>query len=248
MAKRKSMSLLEKLEVIETLEQGTRQRDICKTLGLSKSTVSAMWKAKENIKRLVKQGDIDVNIKRQREFTNKGVDSALFRWVRQQQSAAAVSQSQLKAKAEEFAEKLGIKRYMCSSGWLDRFKRRHNIVFRKTSAKARIPLLVDAEFANVDVKIENETEPLFSDDGIKIEENEIKIEEEEMLLPEICIEELEANTAKRVDEPDMEKTKLPTKEEALGCLRKLKIYYESQNPNVLQLQCLEKLEKDLDSR
>lgn len=243
MAKRKALSLLEKLEVIEKLEKGTRRHDICKTFGVSKTTVSAIWKAKENIKRLVKHGDIDVNIKRQRKCTNKGVDSALFRWIRQQRSAAAFSPSKLKVKAEEFAEKLGIKHYVCSSGWIDRFKRRHNIVLRKSSAKAFIPLLEDAEFVDVDAKIEdemeNETATIFSD-------NENEFEEKDIIVPEIHIEELEANiSANEVDEPDK---KLPTKEEALGCVRKLKIYYESHSPNVFQLQCLEKLEKDLDHR
>lgn len=235
MSKRKAMSLLEKLEVIETLEQGTRQCDVCKTRGLSKSTVSAMWKAKENIKRLVKHGNIDVNIKRQRKFKNEGVDSALFRWIQQQGSAAALSRNKLKMKAEEFAKKLGIKHYVCSFRWIDGFKRRHNIVFRKPSTKAHIPLLKDAEFFNVKIEdgTENQTAKLFSN-------------EKEIILPEIKIEELQENIS--VDEPDKKTTKLPTKEEALECLRKLKIYYESHSPNVFQLQCLENLEKDLDNR
>lgn len=41
----------------------------------------------------------------------------------------------LKTKAEEFADSLGIDGWTCSNGWLDRWKRRHNIVFKTMSGE-----------------------------------------------------------------------------------------------------------------
>jgi hypothetical protein len=39
-------------------------------------------------------------------------------------------------KAKEFAKKLSGEEFVCSAGWIDRFKLRHNISFGKVSGKA----------------------------------------------------------------------------------------------------------------
>ena len=42
----------------------------------------------------------------------------------------------IKTKAEEFAGLLGHKDFKASNGWLDNFKKRHDIGFRKVSGKS----------------------------------------------------------------------------------------------------------------
>jgi hypothetical protein len=48
-----------------------------------------------------------------------------------------VSGPLLMVKAEEFAKKLKDEEYVCSAGWIDRFKLRYNITFGKVSGEAR---------------------------------------------------------------------------------------------------------------
>ena len=42
----------------------------------------------------------------------------------------------LMAKAGEFAKELGIEGWSCSAGWMDRFKKCHNIVFKNTCGES----------------------------------------------------------------------------------------------------------------
>ena len=41
----------------------------------------------------------------------------------------------LRIKARELALKMGYSEFHCSSGWLERFKNRHNIVFKKITGE-----------------------------------------------------------------------------------------------------------------
>ena len=65
------------------------------------------------------------------------MDEALLKWFKQQRSYnVPVSGPLLMVKAEEFAKKLKDEDFVCSSGWIDRFKSRHNITFGKVSGEA----------------------------------------------------------------------------------------------------------------
>lgn len=60
-----------------------------------------------------------------------------MKWFKQQRSYnVPVSGPLLMVKAEEFAKKLKDEDFVCSSGWIDRFKSRHNITFGKVSGEA----------------------------------------------------------------------------------------------------------------
>jgi len=41
----------------------------------------------------------------------------------------------MKTKAKELALKLGLSEFQCSAGWLERFKQRRSIVFRKVAGE-----------------------------------------------------------------------------------------------------------------
>ncbi|GBM90245.1 Tigger transposable element-derived protein 4, partial [Araneus ventricosus] len=45
--------------------------------------------------------------------------------------------NELKEKAEQFAQKLGHKDFRSRNGWLENFKNRHNIVFRKLCGESQ---------------------------------------------------------------------------------------------------------------
>jgi hypothetical protein len=65
------------------------------------------------------------------------VVEALLRWLKQEGSDnVPVSGLLLMIKAEEFAKKLRGEEFVCSAGWIDKFRLRHNISFGKESGEA----------------------------------------------------------------------------------------------------------------
>lgn len=48
--KRKALTIEEKIEIIEKLEKGEKNADICKELKLVSSTVSSIWKDRERLR------------------------------------------------------------------------------------------------------------------------------------------------------------------------------------------------------
>ena len=73
-----------------------------------------------------------------RTASYEDVEKALLKWftnVRDQN--LPVSGPMLVTKAEEFAKRLNHPDFKCSIGWLDRFKERHNITFKKICGEAK---------------------------------------------------------------------------------------------------------------
>jgi hypothetical protein len=62
------------------------------------------------------------------------IDKALLEWFKVQRDAGfPISGLILKIQAEKFAMQLEDKDYSCGTGWLDRFKTWHNIVYAEVS-------------------------------------------------------------------------------------------------------------------
>ena len=59
------------------------------------------------------------------------MDGLIFKWLLTVKSRnVAVSASTLKTKAKELAEKINIKGFQASDGWLDRWNNRYNVSFK----------------------------------------------------------------------------------------------------------------------
>lgn len=125
---RKSLTLEQKVKIIDEIHSGTSNADICRKYGLSTSTVSTIWKNRERIK-----GTLNSNIsklKRIRKPVNKEVDQALLRWFKQKRiQNVPISGPILQEKAEEFSKILSANNEStsCSKSWIDRFKKRYHI-------------------------------------------------------------------------------------------------------------------------
>ena len=66
------------------------------------------------------------------------VENATLKWFTMVRDAnLPVSGPILLGKAEEFASKLGISDFKASTGWLDRFKDRNGITFKKVCGEAQ---------------------------------------------------------------------------------------------------------------
>ena len=92
-------------------------------------------KNKDKIFEAAKKG---MNTKRQRlrAGSYEKLDQAIFKWLLTVRSRdVAVSALILKTKAIDFAEKMSIENFHASDGWLDRWKKRYNVSFKKISAE-----------------------------------------------------------------------------------------------------------------
>ena len=67
-----------------------------------------------------------------RQFAHEDLEEVLFVWFSQTRTInIPISGPTLKMKAKELTPKLGHCGFSCSTGWLERFKSKHGIVFKK---------------------------------------------------------------------------------------------------------------------
>ncbi|GBM08638.1 Tigger transposable element-derived protein 4 [Araneus ventricosus] len=124
--KRKAFSIEYKVKFIRKLQNGESQSAICKEFSLSKSTVATIWKNRYSIISVYERNIS--GCKRLRKAEKENVEEALFKLFTLQRSRnIPITGSILQAKANEFSELFEEKSFVCSNGWLDRFKKRHNI-------------------------------------------------------------------------------------------------------------------------
>ena len=112
---------------------GKKKKDISAECDIAPSTLSTILKNKD---KLQAKNAIGSNTKkRHRDPTHLEVDVALFQWFTAARlQSIPISGELLKAKAEELSRELvpstSSEPWTCSSGWLSRWKVRHNIKFR----------------------------------------------------------------------------------------------------------------------
>ena len=113
---------------------------------VGRSTISDILKYKE--KWLSKPKDCD-NALRQRSGMYANLESALFKWYSEEVRSenANVSEDVMVAKAKQIGMELNIENFQYSSGWLHKFKQRHNIPINKRHNNSR---RCDIVFANQD--------------------------------------------------------------------------------------------------
>lgn len=135
MSKRKVLSLEDKGNIIGDIERGSSQADVCRKYDLSKSTVCNIIKNKEKIFSALNSNK--AGTKKIRLADRDDVDQALLKWFTTNRSSVPISGHVLKTKAEQLAVLLDKEQFVCSEGWLDRWKKRHNITAGKISGEAR---------------------------------------------------------------------------------------------------------------
>lgn len=125
----KSLTIGEKREIIEQVESGRRKIDVAKEFGIPASTLSTFLKNKGKIMLLAP--NCEKNRKRARAPENPDLDECVLKWFKQgRDKKIPLSGTTIRAKAEEFATGLGKNTFKASTGWLDNFKGRNNIVLK----------------------------------------------------------------------------------------------------------------------
>jgi hypothetical protein len=138
--KLQTLSLKRKIELIEAVEgcpSGKKKKEIAADFSVPPNTLSTILKNKEKYREAFYGGKTNVEKKRQRDAKRDDVDDALLKWFSFARSGnAPISGPILIAKAESLAKDLGYEQWSCSVGWLDRFKKRHNIVFKSVCGES----------------------------------------------------------------------------------------------------------------
>jgi hypothetical protein len=122
-SKRKFLSV-DEVEVIRGIESGKKKTDVCREFGLVNSTLQIIWKNRTKIIIVFEQNGW--RIKRFRKPERSDDDKVLINCFKQKGGDnVPVSGSIIMTKAEEYPKRLSDEEFVCSAGWVDRFKTRH---------------------------------------------------------------------------------------------------------------------------
>lgn len=133
--KRKAFTIEEKYEIIQKLQNGTKQSEICLQMGLSKSTVGTIWK--ERVKILAVYERDNCTAKKLRKSHHEELDRGLLKWFSQKRlDNVTVSGAILQEKASDLGSKIENKEFNCSRSWIERFKKRHGICSGKIAGES----------------------------------------------------------------------------------------------------------------
>ena len=129
-----------KYDAIMEVERGSlSKKQIAEKFGISSSTLSTWLKNAESIRQKVTSGEVGPQRKRDRTAKFPEVEDALLKWFTNARTqSVAISGEMMREKARYFADKLGVAEsdFDCSAGWLERFKSRHAIVFKRVCGES----------------------------------------------------------------------------------------------------------------
>ncbi|XP_064488392.1 tigger transposable element-derived protein 4-like [Ornithodoros turicata] len=132
-----SIPLETKVAILSEVNSGKLSKtEIAKKFGIPKSTLSGIVKDKTRILESFNNGGFGPKRKRMRTAAHRDLEDVLVTWIQRARSAnLPVNGPVLRAKGEEIATRLDIE-FSCSDGWMDRFRKRHGLVFRSVVGEA----------------------------------------------------------------------------------------------------------------
>lgn len=134
--KYKCLTLGEKIKIIDEVKSGEkRKKDIAEEYGIPASTLSTILKQEDILRKRMVAGNLNHKRVRKSEFPE--VEECLLKWFKQcRDQNISVGGPILKEKADAFAKSLGRDNFRASNGWLEKFKQRNDIVFRKVCGES----------------------------------------------------------------------------------------------------------------
>ena len=129
-------TLEEKYAVITEVEKGQKTKtEIAKMFNIPKNTLTGWVKKAESIKEGYAKFGPKRRVMRTGQFDE--LESPMLKWFTSMRDRnIPLSGPLLLEKAKSFAEQLGITEFKQSTGWLDRFKERHDITFKAVCGEA----------------------------------------------------------------------------------------------------------------
>lgn len=130
--KTKTLTIAEKITLIDKFKnENLSQRQFSAKHSVTLTVLNTMLKNEHDIRALMDSSTVSSSRKRKRTATLLDIDTALLKWFQfARNNHAVISGPILQAKAEQFARDLGHDDWKCNTGWLSRWKVRHNIVYK----------------------------------------------------------------------------------------------------------------------
>lgn len=134
---RLQITLDKRIEIIQDFNLNKiSYSNLAKKYSFSKSTIAHIIGNREKYETAFENQRFNGTRKRLRTATHTNLEEYLTNWLKFARAQnIPLSGPLLQSKAENFAEILHIKDFKCSNGWLERFKQRHSIVFKKPSRR-----------------------------------------------------------------------------------------------------------------
>ena len=131
--KRRAIDIIKKREKIDA-SPGQTLSGLSAKFNLPISTIQTILKNKEKIL----NPDINVETKHLKQAKYLDIEEALDKWFAEVKSKPniTIQGPELKFQALKFAVKLGHPEFLASQGWIENFKKRHQIVFKSNNGEA----------------------------------------------------------------------------------------------------------------
>ncbi|KAE8605852.1 hypothetical protein XENTR_v10015348 [Xenopus tropicalis] len=125
--KRNGLKLRDKILVLCGYQNNESVGSLAAQFGVSKSQVVQIVKRREELITALHNNVSGDRVRRQRRTTNDKLNSAVWEWLLSTRGGVALSGRIIREKALEIANQLGVRGFKASNGWLDSFKKAHNI-------------------------------------------------------------------------------------------------------------------------
>lgn len=137
--KYRRISLVDKLKIIERIKNGEKQSIVANEYGVSNSAISHIMKIKDKVveyTNLLEEYSGNKGKTRVCRQENSELEKLLYKWFEEQRALGnPVTGPLIQKTAMEINQQIGgIDNFKASSGWLQKFKMRHGIRERPTSA------------------------------------------------------------------------------------------------------------------
>ncbi|XP_066153520.1 tigger transposable element-derived protein 6-like [Euwallacea fornicatus] len=136
--KKRFITLKEKIELINIAEKDNLSvRKLAEKFKIGKSQAAEILQKKEKFRKMWQSGDsLGQKLNRLKNVPQK-IDKECLDWFSRIRSQnIPISGSLIKAKAKEIACKLKYEQFSASNGWLEKWRKRHNISFKSISGES----------------------------------------------------------------------------------------------------------------
>uniref|UniRef100_A0A8C4SC05 HTH CENPB-type domain-containing protein n=1 Tax=Erpetoichthys calabaricus TaxID=27687 RepID=A0A8C4SC05_ERPCA len=135
--KQTAISLKMKMELLKAVDQKQKTKtEICKDFDIANSILSTIIKKREQITEMFERSKFEPERKRMRTAKHEDLETALLLWFKQARSQnAPISGPLMLERSNELAKQMGIT-FSANPGWLERFKKRNDIVLKNVCGEA----------------------------------------------------------------------------------------------------------------
>lgn len=135
--KRKMLSISEKIELIKLMQINKKnKRSIAAKFGIPINTVGTIYAKRGEILGKCKGDFTNMNQKRLRASSYPDIEESLLDWYIKNHNNGHISCPILRVKALQLAKVFGHDNFTASNGWIERFKVRHNLRFKRNKDKS----------------------------------------------------------------------------------------------------------------